>query len=215
MEPNTLIRNEQPSDYAAVETILRQAFYNLYVPGCTEHYLAHLLRTHEDFVPELDFVLESDGEVIGSIMYTKATLTNEQGLQKQILTFGPVCIAPAHQRRGHGKRLIAHSLCRAAAMGYEAVVIFGSPANYVSSGFVCCKRHLVSTEDGRYPTAMMVRELVPNALQSHRWRYRGSPAMEFDNAEAQRYDDALPERLEKRVLPSQEEFFILSHSFVE
>ena len=96
MEP--IIRKETPRDYRAVETMTRNAFYNIYVPGCIEHYLVHTMRSHEDFIPELDFVLELDGQVIGNIMYTRAALLDEHGGRKEILTFGPLCIAPAYQR---------------------------------------------------------------------------------------------------------------------
>ena len=88
------IRNEEERDYKVVEEITRKAFYNLYIPGCAEHYLVHIMRGHEDFIPELDFVIELDGQVIGNIMYTKARLVDEAGTEKEILTFGPVSIAP-------------------------------------------------------------------------------------------------------------------------
>ncbi len=205
------IRNEAKSDYQAVEALTRRAFYNLYVPGCHEHYLVHVMRDHPDFVPDLDFVLELDGNLIGSILYTRSTLTGEAGERREILTFGPVCIAPEYQRRGYGKRLIGHSLERAAALGWEAVVIFGSPANYVGLGFQSCKRRLVRAEDGSFPAAMLVRELRPRALDGGPWTYRESPVMRFDGEAALRFDAGLPP-MEKRVLPSQEEFYILSGS---
>ena len=82
MEQKITIRNEEQKDWAVVEKITRQAFYNLYVPGCVEHYLVHIMREHEDFIPELDFVLELNGDVIGNIMYTKAKLTDENGCEK-------------------------------------------------------------------------------------------------------------------------------------
>lgn len=100
------IRNEMESDYKAVEDITRKAFYNMYVPGCSEHYLVHIMRGHEDFIPELDFVLELDDRVIGNIMYTKARLVDEAGEEKEILTFGPVSVAPEYQRMGYGKMLL-------------------------------------------------------------------------------------------------------------
>ena len=100
------IRNEKESDYKVVEDITRKAFYNLHVAGCGEHYLVHIMRGHEDFIPELDFVLELDGRVIGNIMYTKARLADESGAEKEILTFGPVSVAPEYQRRGCGKMLM-------------------------------------------------------------------------------------------------------------
>lgn len=135
MEKNITIRPERVSDYQQVEDIIRQAFYNLYTPGCTEHYLAHAIRPHPDFLPELDLVLELDGRVVGNIMYTKSTLVDEAGKEKGILTFGPVCIRPGLQRRGYGRLLMEESFRRASAMGYEAIVIFGDPNNYVGRGF--------------------------------------------------------------------------------
>lgn len=208
------IRNERPEDYAQVEQMTRQAFYNLYVPGCVEHYLVHTMRGHEDFIAELDFVLELDGQIIGNIMYTKARLVDEQGAQKQILTFGPVCVRPGFQRRGYGKMLIEHSFERAVQLGYDLVVIFGSPANYVSRGFKSCKRFNVCLEGGRFPAAMLVKELCPHVLDGRRWYYYDSPVMQIDPADAQRYDDTL-EPMERRYQPSQEEFYISSHSVVE
>ena len=92
------IRRETREDYGAVEELTRRAFYNMYVPGCVEHYLVHIMREHEDFVPELALVALLDGEIVGNIMYTKARLTDETGVEKGILTFGPVCVAPEHQR---------------------------------------------------------------------------------------------------------------------
>ena len=157
------IRNESEADYQAVEDLTRRAFYNLYVPGCHEHYLVHIMRDHPDFLPELDFVLELDGKIVGSILYTKASLTGETGERREILTFGPVCVAPEHQRQGYGKTLMEHSFAKAAALGWGAVVIFGSPANYVSRGFQSCRRHQVQMEDGSYPAAMLVKELRPGA----------------------------------------------------
>lgn len=208
------IRNEKRTDYETVEKITREAFYNVYVPGCAEHYLVHIMRDHEDFVPELDFVMELEGEVIGNIMYTKAKLTAEDGTEKDILTFGPVCVTPKYQRRGYGKTLIEYSLARAAELGYDTVVIFGSPANYASCGFRSCKKYNVCTENGKYPAAMLVKELVPNALNGKKWVYRESSVMAIDEEEAQRYDDKL-DKMEKKHQASQEVFYIMSHSYIE
>ena len=211
MEP--ILRKETPRDYRAVETMTRNAFYNIYVPGCIEHYLVHTMRSHEDFIPELDFVLELDGQVIGNIMYTRAALLDEHGGRKEILTFGPLCIAPAYQRSGYGKRLMEYSFAQAVSMGYDAIVIFGDPANYISSGFRSCKKYGVCTEDGRYPSAMLVKELQPGAFSGKKWRYRGSAALEIDEAAAQQYDETLEPKI-KCHQPSQETFYILSQSFL-
>ena len=207
------IRQENQGDRKVVEEITRKAFYNQYIPGCVEHYLVRIMRAHEDFIPELDFVAELDGRVIGNIMYTKAKLTDEQGREKSILTFGPLCIAPEYQRRGYGKALMEHSFRRAVELGYDVIVIFGSPANYVSSGFQSCKKYNICAENGKYPSAMLVKELKKGALDGRKWFYRDSPVMAVDEQAAQEYDSRL-ESMEKKYQPSQDEFYIMSHSFV-
>ena len=197
-----------------MEELTRKAFYNLYIPGCVEHYLVHHMRGHEDFIPELDFVAELDGQIIGNIMYTKAKLTDEQGVKKDILTFGPVCIAPEHQRKGFGKALMERSFQSAAELGYDVIVILGSPANYVGVGFKSGKKYNVCFENGKFPSALMVKELKEGVLDGRRWFYTYSSVMDLDAQEVQNYDSAL-EPLEKKYLPSQDEFYIMSHSFVE
>ena len=208
------IRNEEETDYERVEEITRKAFWNLYIPGCVEHYLVHIMRSHIDFLPELDLVIEVDNQIIGNIMYTKAKLIDESGEVKDILTFGPFCILPEYQRKGDGKKLLEYSFEQAAALDYDVIVIFGNPNNYVSSGFKSCKKYNVCLENGTYPSAMMVKELKPDVLNGRKWVYFESPVMKIDEQEAGRFDDGL-ESLEKKYQPSQEEFFIHSHSFIQ
>jgi putative acetyltransferase len=208
------IRNETAADYDTVERITRQAFWNLYVQGCNEHYLVHVMRSHPDFVPELDLVIELDSRVIGNIMYTKAWLADEAGEEKQILTFGPVCVAPEYQRMGYGKTLMEYSFVRARELGYDVIVIFGNPGNYVSRGFRSCKKHNISLEGGVFPSAMMAKELVPGVLDGRRWVYFDSPVMRVDEEAARRFDEGL-EKMEKAYRPSQEEFYIHSRSVIQ
>ena len=215
MHQNVIIRNETPADYEAVEVLTRRAFYNLYVPGCNEHYLVRVMRPHPDFVPELDLVLELEGRIIGNVMYTKTRLVDEAGEEKHILTFGPVCIAPEYQRLGYGKLLLEHSFERALALGYDVIVIFGNPNNYVSRGFISCKKRNISLSDGTFPSAMMVKELRPDVLDGRKWIYRQSAVFDdLDEAAAERYDQTL-EPMEKKFQPSQEEFYISVHSIVQ
>ena len=214
MKHNIIIRNEEVKDRAVVEDITRRAFYNIYIEGCVEHYLVHIMREHEDFIQELDLVIELDGKVIGNIMYTKAVLRDETGNKKDILTFGPVSIHPDYQRRGYGKKLMEHSFSKARELGFDTIVIFGSPANYVSSGFKSCRKYDVSVEGGKYPAAMMVKELIPHVLSGHKWTYQDSPVMAISEEDALRYDDTL-DPMEKKYLPSQEEFYIMSNAFLD
>lgn len=214
MNETIIIRNEVESDYKTVEQITRTAFWNLYIPGCSEHYLVHIMRTHKDFLSELDLVIEVNQQVIGNIMYTKATLIDENGIEKNILTFGPFCILPEYQKKGYGKKLIEHSFHKAVELGYDVIVIFGSPYNYVKRGFKSCRKFNICVENDTYPSAMMVKELAPGVLDGRKWIYHPSPVYEFDPQAAQLFDDGL-EKLEKKYQPSQEEFYIHSHSILQ
>lgn len=205
-----LIRNERPADYRAVEELTKKAFWNVNVPGCDEHYLAHILRSHEDFIPELDLVLELDGKIIANIMYTKAWLNDQNGNEKEILTFGPLSVLPEYQRQSYGKRLLDHSLERAAEMGFEAVVIFGNPENYIPRGFKNCKRFNVSA-GGKFPVAMLVRELREGALDGNNWTFRESSAYNYNPSDVEEFDKSFPQ-MKKEHKPSQELFYIYSGS---
>ena len=212
----TIIRNETPADHRAVENLTRESFWNVYKPGADEHYFVHQMRSHPDFIPELAFVLECDGEIVGNIMYTKAWLEDDQGQRKEILSFGPLCVAPKFQRQKLGKLLIEHSFAAARKLGYDVNINFGNPGNYVSRGFVSCKRKNVSfVVPGNYPTALLVCELVPGALDGKSWMYIPSTAADCceDTAAVEAFDATFPPK-EKAWMPSQEEFYIYSHSSV-
>ena len=213
---NVIVRPERKSDYRAVENMTREAFWNVYKPGADEHYFVHTMRSHPDFIPELAFVLELNGEIIGNIMYTKAWLEDECGNRKEIISFGPLCILPKYQRQKLGKILIEHSFNVARGMGYDVNINFGNPGNYVSRGFVSCKKKNVSfVRKGNYPTALLVCELVPGALDGHKWMFIPSTAADCcDDTEAVlAFDATFPEK-EKKWMPSQEEFYIYRHSSV-
>ena len=174
------------------------------------------MRTHPDFIPELAFVLEKDGQIIGNIMYTKAWLEDESGARKEILSFGPLCIAPSYQRQKFGKALIEHSFDAARKMGYDVNINFGNPGNYVSRGFVSCKKKKVSfVVPGNYPTALLVAELVPGVLDGKQWMYIPSTAADCcdDTAAVEAFDATFPAK-EKAWMPSQEEFYIYRNSSV-
>ena len=213
---NLSIRLESEKDYRAVEELTREAFWNVYKPGADEHYFVHMMRSHPDFIPELAFVLENDGEIIGNIMYTKAWLEDEQGERREILSFGPICISPKHQRAGLSRLLIEHSFEKAREMGYDVNINLGNPANYVGRGFVSCKKKNVSFMfDGNFPTALLVCELVPGALDGRKWMYSPSTAADCceDTDAVEAFDATFPPK-EKAWMPSQEEFYIYSHSSV-
>lgn len=211
MNLNFRIRNEKEEDYREVEELTRNAFWNVYVPGCSEHYVAHVLRKHSDFIPELDLIVEADNRIIGNVMYTKSWLKDETGMEKEILTFGPLSVLPEYQRKGYGKALLEASFEKAVELGYDTIVIFGNPGNYVNRGFGSCKKYNVSSGEGVFPTAMLVKELKEGVLKGKKWTYRESNAYNIDEQAFEQFDSQFEERA-KEYRASQEEFYILSHS---
>lgn len=208
------IRRETKTDFRRVEEITREAFWNLYVPGCDEHFLAHVLRDCSDFIPELDLVIELDGEVIGNIMYTKSWLENEVGERIETITFGPVSVLPDYQRKGIGSRLIRYSIELAKELGHKAIIIFGDPHNYCKHGFISAKKLKISDLEGRFPYAMLVLELEEGALQNKDWKYISSLAYNISPEAAEEFDKQF-EPKKKVYRYTQEEFSISCSAYID
>lgn len=208
-----LIRNEIEADYDAVEEVTREAFWNLYAPGCSEHYIVHTLRRHADFIPELDYVALVDGRIVGNIMYTRAVLIGEDGERLEIASFGPVSVLPAYQRQGIGSRLIRHSLPAARRLGFGAVAIYGDPHNYCKHGFRNGKDLGISDGNGDYPHGLLALELAPGLLSRRQWRLQISPAYECTESAVAAFDSGFPPKAQAHQ-PSQEVFAIMIRSFL-
>ena len=97
---NIIIRLERKEEYRKVETLVRESFWNVYRPGCMEHYVLNQLRDDPAFVPELDFVMEQNGELIGQNMFMRANIKADDGREVPIMTMGPICISPERKRKG-------------------------------------------------------------------------------------------------------------------
>lgn len=206
-----VIRNELEKEYREVEELTRQAFWNVHTTGCNEHYLVHIMRNNEDFIKELDLVIEKDGHLIASILYAKSKLIDDKGNEKTVLTFGPLSVKPEYQRKGYGRALMEHSFQKAIELGYDAVVIFGNPENYIPLGFKSCKKYNVCIGDGIFPTAMLVKELKAGAIGEGNWTFYESAAYDIDEQSAVEFDKGFAP-LNKEYRQSQELFYIYSHS---
>ena len=200
-----IIRRETPSDYDAVEHLTREAFWNVYRPGCTEHYVVHALRKDPAFVPELDLVMERNGQLIGHVMYMRAKITADDGRELPVMTFGPISIHPDFQRQGLGKRLLDESMERARELGAGALCIEGNIAFYGKSGFV-----VAGTKGIRYhgePEQEMVpyfllKELQPGFLDGVTGVYHTPQGYYVDETKAEDFDRNFPPK-EKLKLPGQ------------
>lgn len=207
------IRNETPDDYREVENVTREAFWNLYVPGCTEHHLVRIMRSHPDFIGDLDFVAVVDGKIVGNIMYTKSALVDEVGREKDILTFGPISVLPEYQRKGVGGALIQHTMNILRKRDAAGVVILGDPHNYCKHGFKSSKDYSIGDAEGNFPYGMLALELTPGAFTGHAWKYRYSDVFNVDEKAAEEIDAGFPPK-EKAYRYSQEIFSIAVRSVV-
>ncbi len=210
-----IIRLETENDYREVENLAREAFWNLSVPGCNEHYFIHVMRKHEAFIPELDYVVEIEGRIVAFVMYSKAEFVDENGNVKPVVSMGPLCVHPEYQRMGLGKALLEHTFPIARDMGYDTVINFGNPDNYVARGYKSCKKYNVCFEGDVFPAALLVKVLSDEALDGRKWFYHPNNADEpcNDDAAVEEFDKLFPPKV-KAWQPSQEEFYIHSHSVI-
>jgi len=199
------IRNEQPKDYRRVEEITRKAFWNLYFPGATEHYLVHSMRSHKDYIPELSFVIEENDDIVGSIHFTHAKVITPGGEEIPILSFGPVSITPERHRQGLGRKLITHAIEYARKQGHRAIMLGGFPYHYKPYGFVGTKKYNISMPDGKFYTGVMALPLYDGALDGISGKIKFSDGLYPDENGLEAFEATFPP-LEKLSLARQEAF---------
>ena len=202
---NYIIRLEQKEEYREVETLVREAFWNVYRPGALEHYVLNQLRDDAAFVPELDFVLEKDGVIIGLNMFMKANIKADDGRDIPIMAMGPICIAPEYQRQGWGKLLLDYSLEQAKKLGCGALCFEGNINFYGKSGFTFARSFGLryhGLPEGADDSFFLCKELIPGYLNGITGEYAPPQGYFVDETEAEEFDKQfLPK--EKLKLPGQ------------
>lgn len=204
-EKNITIRPETKSDDRAVENLTREAFWNVYRPGCMEHYVLHCFRTDPAFVPELDLVMELDGTLIGHIMYARSEIACSDGRALPIMTLGPISLAPEYKRQGYGKCLLDYSMEKAKEMGAGALAITGNILFYGKSGFVPAKSKGIRYADDPDASYLLIKELTPGFLSGISGTYKdpeGYFVCERDPDGFAQFEATFPEK-EKQKLPGQ------------
>ena len=199
------IRGEEEKEYREVENLVREAFWNVYRPGCLEHFVLHQLRSDPAFVPELDFVMEKDGQLIGQNMFMRAVIKTDDGRDIPIMTMGPICIAPEYKRKGYGKILLDYSLEKAAELGAGALCFEGNIDFYGKSGFDYARKFGIRYHDlpeGADDSFFLCKELKPGYLDGITGEYAPPQGYLVDEAEAEVFDRAFPPK-EKQKLPGQ------------
>lgn len=196
------IRLENEKDYFEVENLTREAFWNVYRPGCFEHYILHKLRNDKCFVKELDYVIEEDNKIIANIVYAKGNLKLEDGSVQDILLFGPVSVLPEYQHKGYGEKLIKYTMQKAKELGYNEIVITGNPDYYKKYGFQSASKYEIYYEgvdkNEELPVFMVCvlnneHNDIPKGIYSDPKCY-----LEIDENELEEFDKKFPYKLKEK-----------------
>ena len=199
------IRQEKKEEHRAVENLIRESFWNVYRPGCSEHYVIHVLRDDPAFVKELDFVMEKDGVLIGQNMFMRTVINADDGRTIPVLTMGPIGITPELKRHGYGKKLLDYSLAQAAAMGFGAVLFEGNIGFYGKSGFDYARSFGIRYHDlpeGADDSFFLCKELIPGYLDGITGVYQTPQGYYVDDKDVEAFDRVFPPK-QKLKLPGQ------------
>lgn len=202
---NYIIRLEEEKDYKEVENLVRESFWNVYRPGCCEHYLIHVLRDSENFVKELSFVMEQNGKIIGQNVFVKTTLKADNKKEIPILTMGPICITPDLKRKGYGKKLLDFSLEKATELGFGAVMFEGNIDFYGKSGFDYARNFSIryhGLPEGEDDSFFLCKELIKGYLNGVTGEYETPSEYYVDDKEVEEFDKSFPYK-EKLKLDGQ------------
>ncbi len=202
---NYTFRLEEKKDHRAVEKLVRESFWNVYRPGCSEHYVIHVLRDDPAFIPELDLVMEQDGKLIGQNMFMKTIIEADDGRVIDVLTMGPICITPELKRKGYGKALLDHSLEKAKELGYGAVLFEGNIDFYSTCGFSFASEFGIRYHDlpeDADSSFFLCKELKPGFLDGVTGVYQTPKGYYVADEDVETFDKDFPEKV-KQKLPGQ------------
>ena len=205
MENNYTIRLEEKKDYRTVENLIRESFWNVYRPGCSEHYVIHVLRSEPAFVKELDFVMEQGGRIIGQNIFMETIIEADDGKIIPVLTMGPICVANDLKRQGYGKALLNYSLDKAAALGFGAVLFEGNIDFYGKSGFDYASKFGIRYQDlpeDADSSFFLCKELKEGYLDGISGVYQTPQGYYVNDADVEEFDKQFP-HMEKLKLPGQ------------
>ncbi len=200
-----IIRLERKEDEREVENLIRESFWNVYRPGCSEHYVMHVLRNDPAFIRELDFVMEKDGRLIGQNMFMHTVINADDGRNIPVLTMGPICITPELKRQHYGKTILDYSLEKAKEMGFGAVLFEGNIRFYGKSGFDYAEKFGIRYHDlpeGADQSFFLCRELRPGYLDGVTGVYQTPQGYYVPDEEVEEFDKGFPPK-EKLKLPGQ------------
>jgi predicted N-acetyltransferase YhbS len=197
------IRPEQKKDFRAVEELTREAFWDLYKPGCDEHFIVHKMRDIPACIQELDFVAcDENDTIIGNIMYSKAKIINDENKEFEVLCMGPLAVLPSYQKQGIGTLLMKHSIEQAKKLGYKAIIIFGDPDYYHRFGFANAETYHIQTAEGTNFEPFMALELYEDSLAGISGKFYADKVFETEEKELETFEKGFPYK-EKHITDTQ------------
>ncbi len=203
------IRIEKETEHRETETVVREAFWNVYVPGCDDHYMVHQMRTCKSFVPELNLVAIENGKIIGHVINLKSYIDGDDGNRYEVLSLGPIAVLPQYQRTGIGAQLIAEVKRIALQSGYRAILLCGNPAFYTKQGFEAAEKYGIRNSENMYFDALHVCGLYDGALEHLAGKYYEDKIYNTDPEDVKRFDADFPEKEMIVGTPSQQDFLAM------
>lgn len=210
------LRLETPDDYREVENLTREAFWNVYAPGCVEHYMLHRMRQSLDFIPELDIVAVCNGQIVGHVVCVNSYIEGDDNKRHEVLSLGPISVFPACQRKGIGRKMIEHIISTAGRLGYSAILLCGDPLLYARYGFDAAGKYGIRTSCNKIFPALQVYPLNNTDMTKYAGRYVENSIYEIDRMQADIFDNGFPvkEKISdtpmqlrlKEILMMQEDF---------
>ncbi|MCE1174827.1 MAG: N-acetyltransferase [Propionibacteriales bacterium] len=194
------IRPARADDYRSTEELVRDAFWDLYRPGCVEHLIIHQARKSDELL--IDLVAIDDDGLLGSLIVTRAQIVDASGQAAEVGYLGPIGVRPDRQRTGVGSALMRAGLDQLTEQGFVGVFLFGDPGYYGRFGFADAVTWAITTPDGLNFPAFMGLELRAGGLNGVQGRLAESPAFEVDSAALTEFDQQFEPR-EAHVLPGQ------------
>jgi len=200
---NLTIRTTDKNEFFETENLTREAFWNLYKPGCDEHLALHQLRSGDCYVPELDLIALLDGQIVGHVISTKAKVVDsDDEVCHEVLCLGPISAEPSLQGKGIGSQLMRQSIARAASLGFKSIILYGNPEYYKRFGFENAEKYTIATRDNQNYDPFMAIELYPGALSGITGRFYEDNLFFNTEADLEEFDKLFPakEKGEPRII---------------
>ena len=168
-----MIRAEQASEVEVIEQIHLAAFAHYPGNGTIEAKLVRLLREHDSWIPELSLVAEKDGEVVGHVLLTRATVG-----EQQVLALGPIGVVPGLQKTGIGTTLMHAAIEIAQRDGERLIALLGDPAYYSRFGFVLGTEVGITSGEPQWAEHFQVLPLTSSSRANSAIRHRFTNSIE-------------------------------------